>query len=116
MFRETKLDIQKIYLKAMVEELEQNVRPWLVGTTEAVTLLHSEVNNSTQSILNQKLQAVNFEPKSNSKSSRQSTLKQRFQVSAQQPDCLAKVALTCYCRQVKKQKNKKMWKKMSQYV
>ena len=27
----------------MVEELEQNVRPGLVATTEAVTLLHSEV-------------------------------------------------------------------------
>ena len=63
MFRETKLDIQKIYLKAMVEELEQNVRPWLVGTTEAVTLLHSEVENSTQSTLNQKLRKVNFEAK-----------------------------------------------------
>ena len=27
-----------------MEELEQNVRPGLVATTEAVTLLHSEVN------------------------------------------------------------------------
>ena len=37
--------------------------------------------------MKQKLKAFNAESKS-------------FQVSAQQPDCLAKVALTCYCRQV----------------
>ena len=29
----------------MMEELEQNVRPGLVATTEAVTLLHSEVEH-----------------------------------------------------------------------
>ena len=40
---ENQAKMMSTYVKAMVEELEQNVRPGLVATTEAVTLLHSEV-------------------------------------------------------------------------
>jgi hypothetical protein len=60
-------------LAAALEELEENVRPGLGATAGAATLLHSEVGPGRRST--------------------------SPQVAAQQPGCLAKIALTCYCKQ-----------------